>query len=311
MLAKGRANKAEAYRAFADLIGSEAPAPTPARLTVGELIEAYLAHASKKVRPKTLEVYEVFVRAFGEAFGDRQASEMRAFHIEDWANRPAWNPTTQNYAASIVGSMFRWAERTERLDRNPIRHLKKPVCASRTADTLISADEHARILERSPEALRRFLTALRDTGARPGEVASVTAADFNPEAGVWVLRRHKTSHKGKHRCVYLTPALVELCSRLAQEHPDGPLFRNCRGLPWTKGSVHKALSRIRKKLGLSKRIIAYGYRHTFATDALANEVPDAQVAELLGHSSTATLHKHYAHLGARGRALRSALDRVR
>jgi hypothetical protein len=57
--------------------------------------------------------------------------------------------------------------------------------------------------------------------------------------------------------------------------------------------------------------VAYGLRHTFATDALANGVPDAQVAELLGHSGTATLHRHYAHLGAKAKVLRDALDRVR
>jgi integrase len=57
--------------------------------------------------------------------------------------------------------------------------------------------------------------------------------------------------------------------------------------------------------------VAYGLRHTFATDAMANGVPDAQVAELLGHSGTAMLHKHYAHLTARAKALREALGRVR
>ena len=60
-----------------------------------------------------------------------------------------------------------------------------------------------------------------------------------------------------------------------------------------------------------KHCIAYGYRHSFATDALAKGVPDAQVAALLGHSGTAMLHRHYAHLGARAKALREALGRVR
>ena len=59
------------------------------------------------------------------------------------------------------------------------------------------------------------------------------------------------------------------------------------------------------------KAIAYGYRHTFATDALARGVPDAQVAELLGHSGTAMLHKHYSHLTARSQVLRDALGRVR
>jgi hypothetical protein len=56
---------------------------------------------------------------------------------------------------------------------------------------------------------------------------------------------------------------------------------------------------------------ARGNRHAFATDALANGVPDVQVAELLGHSGTAMLHRHYAHLGARAKALRESLGRVR
>ena len=59
------------------------------------------------------------------------------------------------------------------------------------------------------------------------------------------------------------------------------------------------------------RVIAYGYRHGLATDALANGVPDAQVAELLGHSGTAMLHQHFAHLGAKAQPLRSALGRIR
>jgi len=43
----------------------------------------------------------------------------------------------------------------------------------------------------------------------------------------------------------------------------------------------------------------------------ANGVPDAQVAELLGHSGAAMLHRHYAHLTARARVLKEALGRVR
>jgi integrase len=64
-----------------------------------------------------------------------------------------------------------------------------------------------------------------------------------------------------------------------------------------------------KRLGA--RLLAYRYRHTFTTDALANGVPDAQVAALLGHSNTAMLHKHYSHLTARLQALKEAASRVR
>ena len=45
--------------------------------------------------------------------------------------------------------------------------------------------------------------------------------------------------------------------------------------------------------------------------AQGSDASDAQVSELLGHSGTAMLHKHYAHLTARSQALRDALGRVR
>jgi hypothetical protein len=37
----------------------------------------------------------------------------------------------------------------------------------------------------------------------------------------------------------------------------------------------------------------------------------AQVAALLGHCGTVMLHRHYAHLGAKAKALREALGKVR
>ena len=54
-----------------------------------------------------------------------------------------------------------------------------------------------------------------------------------------------------------------------------------------------------------------GYRHGFATDALAHGISDAQVAELLGHTDTSMIHRHYGHLSARSRALKEAPNRVR
>ncbi len=56
---------------------------------------------------------------------------------------------------------------------------------------------------------------------------------------------------------------------------------------------------------------AYGSRHTYATSALAKGVPGATVAALLGHSSTAVLHRHYSHLTSQANVLRNAAALVR
>jgi integrase len=123
------------------------------------------------------------------------------------------------------------------------------------------------------------------------------------------LAEHKTAHKGKQRVLYLCPEAVALLREQRQRYGSGYLFRSRHGTRYTKNSIGLAFRRLRERAGV-EHATAYAYRHTFATDALSNGVPDAQVAELLGHSGTAMLHKHYAHLGARARVLREALQRV-
>jgi integrase len=154
------------------------------------------------------------------------------------------------------------------------------------------------------------LEVLWGTGVRPGEAAAITADNFDADAGLVRLKDHKTAHKGKARVIYLPPAVVEILDRLKGRYPSGPLLRNRCGRPWTGWAIVKAMQATRGRAGLPGKV-AYGLRHTFATDALAAGVPDAQVAELLGHSGTAMLHRHYSHLVARSRVLRDALGQVR
>ena len=109
--------------------------------------------------------------------------------------------------------------------------------------------------------------------------------------------------------IYLSDEALAILREQQGEHPQGYLFRRPTGGRWTTHSITQKLARVRRLAGV--KITAYCLRHSFATDALANGVPDAQVAALLGHSGTATLHRHYSHLTARSQALRDALGRVR
>src|SRR5262249_38622605 len=105
------------------------------------------------------------------------------------------------------------------------------------------------------------------------------------------------------------PETVELLKGQAEQYGSGPLLRNGRGNPWTPKAIAWALLKLRERAGV--KAIAYGYRHTFATDGLANGLPETHVAELLWHGSTAMLHRHYAHLTAKADLLRTAAALVR
>jgi integrase len=233
--------------------------------------------------------------------------------VEAWIRRhPTWGQTTEWDAKTRLVTVFHWGVGQGLLSVNPIQGIKKPAVRSRGAEALVTQEAHTKLVEAASPALRDVLVALHQTGARPSEVLSVTAREFFPDVGVWVLARHKTAHKGKVRVVHLTERLVVRCRELAALHPEGPLFRTSTGRPWCNTCyLAEQVRGLRKKLKLPSTVTPYSYRHGFATDALANGVPDAHVAELLGHAGTGMLHRHYAHLTARARALRDSLGKVR
>jgi integrase len=290
----------------------EQPSGIDPHLTVEQLAGVYLNDCRGRLESNNLRVAEWFLRTFLDLYESRRVKDLRAVHLDAWVRQhPTWGQSTESGAKSRIVAMIRWGVDQGIVAANPIRGLKRPPIRSRGAQTIIRPEDHENLMQGASPALRLVLTALHQTGARPSEVTGVTAADFDAERGLWVLERHKTDHNGRRRVVFLTPELTQLCRELAVKYPTGPLFRTARGQPWPRGTINKLIFTLRKKLGLPETVTAYGYRHTFATDALARGVPEAHVAELLGHAGTAMLHRHYSHLSCRTDMLRAALGNVR
>jgi integrase len=208
-------------------------------------------------------------------------------------------------------SAYRWAERTGLIQTSPLRHLRKPPRASRGARALINTSDHARLCKAAGPAFRPFLQLLWLTGARPGELAGLTASDLDLAKGLAVLSDHKTAHLGKGRVLFLCPEAVAILRKMVVSRPSGLLFPGHEGATekMTPQAITNRVQRVSKRAGV--KCFAYQYRHTFATEALARGVPDTQVAALLGHASTAMLHRHYAHLGEKARVLQDALKKIR
>jgi integrase len=310
-LAKGRASKAEAFSRFAEILAGPTTQPQEPQLTVAELGKEFEQSAAERVKPGTLTAYRCILKQFAEQFGSRFPGDLTACQVYEWVDRRKWSAATRRYALVVVGTVYSWAEQSGRITTNPLRGMKKPPARSRGAEVLIGPEQHEAILSVASPEFRDFLQAVQATGARPGEVARVEAKDVLWEAGCWVLTEHKTSRTGRVRTIYLPESILTLCRTLANKYPTGPLFRNTRGEPWRKTGWKQAMARAQRKLGLTRRPLTSGYRHSFATDALEAGVPDTHVAELLGHSTTAMIHRHNGHLTARGQALKTSLERIR
>lgn len=279
-------------------------------LTVGHVLRGFLRHSQEEHTKETADWHGYILKPFLEAWGRLRIARLKKLHVKAWIKAKKYNPTSAAKAIGVLKRAFNWAVEEEHIPRNPIKHVRKPKCLTR--DRTITPDERKLVLASiTGSAFRRFVNALTLTGARPGEVARVTAADVDLDRGLWMLEKHKTAKKtGKPRLIHLSPEALELTRELMAKHPEGPLFLNSRGLPWTRNAVRIRFRNLRKNHPELKGIVAYTYRGSFATDALEAGVPDATVAALLGHTGTATLHRFYNRLSSRTDHLKDAAEKA-
>ena len=66
--------------------------------------------------------------------------------------------------------------------------------------------------------------------------------------------------------------------------------------------VHKAVTQAARKASVTKRVARHTFRHSIATDLLADGYDIRTVQELLGHSDVKTMmiYTHVANRGGRG-----------
>lgn len=168
----------------------------------------------------------------------------------------------------------------------------------------------ARILDvASDRAFPEFVTVAYATGAGPSELMRLEARHL--DLGAAAVMEGKTTGRTKRPRVIQIVAVAELHAKLARERPSRPLLLNSAGTPWTRHTFAHRFSRLRKRHGLGKEATAKGFRHGFATEGLEGGVPIATMAELMGHTSTKMLERHYSKLGQRAEHLRDAAAKVR
>lgn len=319
---KGEENQAEAVRAWHRLMAGDAPPrpagpllpPTPPAIvvTVRQVVDGFLADLADRAKPKTVEVYRFLLTALTQRCGERLAPSLTPGEVEAFSRRPTWSVTTRRCFIDAAVAALRWAaDRRRRLiPENPLVGVRKPPKASRGRSAVIQPADYNRLIGRANPALRDLLTLLWETGARPSEVCRLKAADVDLRGGVAVLTEHKTDDTGRPRLIALTPVAADVLRPLVVRHPTGPVVRRMNGTPWDVDTLNTAVRALRKRVGVP-HATAYGFRHTFATDALARGVPDAHVAALLGHRNTDMLHRNYSHLTGQMRVLRESLAKVR
>lgn len=307
-LAKGKKNRKIAVQKAYAILGETAPA-LPAHIRIENVIDRWDADHKKLASYKWAMD---FLNDFKTKYGRLRLTHLKRGHLRKWSERESWSDTTKNKAIGCVQTAINYCVDQEMIPFNPIKGMKKPQCSRR--ERLPTPEERRKILSVVHGPFKRYLYALANSGARPGEIARITGSHFSEQHACLILppRRHKTGKRtGRPRIIYLSEPMVKLCKLQLKRYPEGPLFRSAKlDRPWTKNAIRCRFRRLRAAFPELKGIVAYCYRHGFVTEALEKGIGDATVAELVGHANTATIHRYYSHLTEKGNHLRAAMKKA-
>jgi integrase/recombinase XerC len=107
---------------------------------------------------------------------------------------------------------------------------------------VIPPEVHTKLLAHATPWFAAFLKVLHATGARPGEIAALTAQHIDWANGVALLIQHKTTHTtGRPRVIYLPPDALAILAAQREQYPTGPLLRNRDGGPWKYRTYGQAM----------------------------------------------------------------------
>lgn len=133
---------------------------------------------------------------------------------------------------------------------------------------------------------KSILSLLYGCGLRISEVINLKIADIDSSRMVINIREAKGN---KDRQVQLPIELLELLRKyFSIFNPKEYLFNGQFGLKYSDRSINQLLKYYSRKAGITKRVHAHKFRHSFATHLLDNGIDIYLIQKLLGHKKQET-----------------------
>lgn len=204
---------------------------------------------------------------------------------------------------SSLRSFFRYLNRYENIENNPVQGFKNPKMSKKLPDFL-TLDQVLDILSsfdiRDPGSLRdrAILETIYACGLRVSEATTLKVNDVHFDQEVLIV----LGKGNKERMIPFYPKCGRLLKKYIQEarsqfikEEHGYLFVSKSGKPVSNRYVQYMLKDAGDRCGIPLELHPHMLRHSFATHLLDNGADLRVVQELLGHENLATT-QIYTHI---------------
>lgn len=250
------------------------------------------------------------------AFGSARLTTLRRTEVNAWVagmvDRGVGVPTIES-CTRLLSAIYEAAITDELVTANPVSRLRLPRHTPKRKRWVDPADIDA-IVEQLDEPYALLVNLAAHTGLRWGEIAGLRRSGVDPmgrtitvtsvltRRGVREYPKTDSSRRVVPVPADLQPALRDKLVGLA---PDELVFAGPRGGGLSDRNVNERhLAPACERAGVEP-ITFHALRHYYASVMVAGGMGLAEVAHLLGHSSTRMVEQRYAHLqpGVHDRAL--------
>ncbi|MBI3865788.1 MAG: site-specific integrase, partial [Planctomycetia bacterium] len=188
---------------------------------------------SRHRAPATVGFYRTRLKKFVEAYNARELSSLTPLEIDEHlaAAGNGMSDSTRHHDVVALERLQKFAIQHKVLDKPVFGILEKPRVGRR--DRIPTPDETSALLAHASPEFRLIYSALRQCGARPGELCRAAIADVDRTNRVITLKEHKTARKtGQVRRITIGCKLGELLDQATGTRTEGPVFLSPTGRAW-------------------------------------------------------------------------------
>lgn len=275
--------------------------------TVKEACEAYATALKNEGRNDTSKDAEGrFKRlVYGEAIGKLPLDKLRTSHLAKWMNdqiddddeaddddiRRSKDTANRNLATFKAALNLALNNRLVASDAGWKTVKAFPKVGARRKDAFLGMEQRTALMNACPDDLKLLVKAMLLTGARPGELATLNASDFDKRLGCLTL-------KGKTgaRTVAISTAAATFFAEVGKDKIGAaPMLATSYDQRWNKDSWKKIFKEAVDAAKLPSGVVMYSLRHTAISEMILAGMDSFIVAKLAG-TSVAMIEANYGHL---------------